>query len=93
MQRGNVPADENVDQGPDVSFHQEVPDTRRDDGKTESFDDDRTFELKMKNGLIVRLQAYNEETKKEWMNRLRQLVDYWVGSFVCNIPLIRQRRR
>ena len=61
VHRGNSPADESVDEGPDVNFHQEVSDTRREDGKTDSFDDDRTFELKMRNGLTVRLQAYNEE--------------------------------
>lgn len=61
VHRGNSRADETVNEGPDVDFHQEVSDTRREDGKTDSFDDDRTFELKMRNGLTVRLQAYNEE--------------------------------
>ncbi|KAL9128921.1 MAG: hypothetical protein Q9217_002511 [Psora testacea] len=77
VQRGNSVADVSVDEGPDVDFHEEVDDTTRDDGKTQSFDDNRTFELVMKNKLVVRLQAYNEETKKEWMQRLRQLVRYW----------------
>ena len=31
----------------------------------------------MRNGLTVRLQAYNEETKNEWLKRLGQLVEYW----------------
>ena len=76
-QRGNSVADENVDQGSDVDFHEEVDDTTRDDGKTTSFDDSRTFELVMTNKLIVRLQAYSEETKREWIRRLRKLVSYW----------------
>ncbi|KAA6414101.1 MAG: hypothetical protein FRX48_02463 [Lasallia pustulata] len=75
--RGSTPADQNVDEGPDVDFHQEVEDTRGDDGKTDEFDDKRTFELVMKNGLIIRLQAYNKQTKREWMVRLDQLVKYW----------------
>lgn len=77
IQRGNSPADANVDQGPDVDFHQEVEDTTRDDGTTGQFDDDRTFELVLKNKLVIRLQAYNTETKKEWMHCLRKLVRYW----------------
>ncbi len=75
--RGNSPADANVAEGPDVDFHQDVSDTRRDDGKTEQFDDKRTFELVLKNGLMVRLQAYDEVTKNEWMIRLNKLVRYW----------------
>ncbi|KAL9607672.1 MAG: hypothetical protein Q9167_007432 [Letrouitia subvulpina] len=77
VHRGSTPADARVDQGPDVGFHEEVPDSTRDDGKTNQFDDDRTFELVLDNHLIVRLQAFNEETKKEWMTRLLRLVDYW----------------
>ena len=76
-QRGNSPADANVDRGPDVNFHDEVRDTRTDDGKTSQFDDKRTFELVMKNKLIIRLQAYNEVSKREWIARLRKLVQYW----------------
>ncbi len=55
--RGATPADENVDQGSDVDFHQDVSDTNRDDGDTKDFDDDRTFELAMDNGLVIRLQV------------------------------------
>ena len=76
-QRGNSVADEHVDEGPDVDFHEEVDDTPRDDGTTQAFDDSRTFELVMKNKLVIRLQAYNEVTKKEWIQRLRKLVHYW----------------
>ena len=75
--RGNSPADANVDQGPDVNFHEEVDDSRTEDGKTDQFDDKRTFELVMKNKLIIRLQAYNEVTKKEWVTRLQKLMVYW----------------
>ena len=74
---GATPADDTVDQGPDVDFHQEVADTSRDDGRTQQWDEGRSFEMVLKNGLVVRLQAYNEETKKEWMSRLEDLVSYW----------------
>lgn len=76
-QRGNSVADDDVDQGPGLDFHEEVEDTAQDDGKTDQFDDRRTFELVMKNGLVIRLQAYNETTKKEWVHRLRKLIRYW----------------
>ena len=77
IRRGSSPADVNLDQGPDVDFHQPVRDTPRDDGKTDQFEDDRTLELVMRNGLIIRLQAYNEQTKKEWMTGIEKLVQYW----------------
>ena len=77
VHRGNSPADANVAEGPDVNFHQDVSDTRRDDGQTNQFDDRRTFELVLKNGLMVRLQAYDELTKIEWMTRLNKIAWYW----------------
>jgi len=55
--RGATPADANMDQGSDVDFDANVPDTLRDDGATTDFDDERTFELVMRNGLVVRLQV------------------------------------
>lgn len=55
--RGATPADENVDEGSDVDFNAAVPDTRRDDGVTRDFDDERTFELVMRNELVIRLQV------------------------------------
>ena len=92
-QRGNSPADVNVDQGPDVDFHEEVTDTTRDDGKTNQFDDSRTFELVMKNRLVIRLQAYNEVTKKEWMVRLRKLVSYWKHRIADDMDILKTTRR
>ncbi|KAL8711859.1 MAG: hypothetical protein Q9220_003803 [cf. Caloplaca sp. 1 TL-2023] len=93
VHRGTTPADANVDQGSDVDFHQAVSDTTRDDGKTEEFDDDRTFELVMANGLVVRLQAFNKETKKEWMHRLRKLVTYWKLRTADDITLLKSIRQ
>lgn len=39
--------------------------------------DERTFELVLENDLVIRFQAYNLETRKEWMRRLRDLIKYW----------------
>ena len=77
VHRGSTPADDNIDQGSDVDFHEAVSDSRRDDGKTSEFDDKRTFELVLDNGLIIRLQAFDKETKEEWMTRLQRLAKYW----------------
>ena len=90
---GSSPADANVDQGPDVNFHEEVADTRADDGKTDQFDDKRTLELVLKNNLIVRLQAYNETTKKEWITRLRKLVHYWKLRLTNDMDMLKAVRR
>ena len=91
-QRGNSVADENVGHGEDVDFHEEVEDTGRDDGKTDQFDDARTFELVMKNKLVIRLQAYNETTKKEWIHRLRKLVRYWKARLAADVDLYKTVR-
>ena len=39
--------------------------------------DDYSFELVLKNGLSVRLRAYDQTTKEEWMTRLNQIIRYW----------------
>ena len=59
IQRGATPADNNVDEGPDVDFHDQEEDdnTRHDDGTTTELDDERTFEIVLRNGLVVRLQV------------------------------------
>ena len=44
---------------------------------TKNADTDRTFELLLHNGLVVRLQAYDQVTKKEWMARLDRIAEYW----------------
>lgn len=93
MQRGASPADENVDQGPDVDFHRDVPDTSRDDGKTAHVDDHRTFEMVLRNSLVVRLQAYDEQTKNEWMGRLTKLVRYWKLRLAEDMKMFQQVRQ
>ncbi|KAL9041238.1 MAG: hypothetical protein Q9180_001414 [Flavoplaca navasiana] len=93
VHRGSTPADANVDQGPDVDFHATVEDSRRDDGKTDEFDDEKTFELVMNNGLVVRLQAFNKETKQEWMNRMRKLVEYWKLRTADDMTLLKSVRQ
>ena len=75
--KGAIAIDDNMDSGSDVDFHESARDHRGPDGRTKEVDEDRIFELLLKNGLVVRLQAYNEAAKLEWMKRLRELVKYW----------------
>ncbi|KAL8799288.1 MAG: hypothetical protein Q9223_007670 [Gallowayella weberi] len=93
VQRGSTPADANVDQGSDVDFHEAVDDSRQDDGKTGEFDDDRTFELVMDNDLVIRLQAFNKETKHEWTTRLQKLVEYWKLRTTEDMTLLKSVRQ
>ncbi|KAI1613089.1 Pleckstrin homology domain-containing protein [Exophiala viscosa] len=79
INRGSSPADDTLDAGSDsdVDFHQDVSDTRAEDGTTKQIDDERIFEIELDNGLVIRLQAYSKQTRDEWINRLRHLVKYW----------------
>ncbi|KAJ5220187.1 hypothetical protein N7468_009391 [Penicillium chermesinum] len=74
---GSSSADPNIGEGPSVDFHPEPRDTLQDDGATREFDDDRTFEMALDNGLVIRLQAYDAGTRDEWIKRLEALVNYW----------------
>lgn len=96
MQKGAVPADANLQDGDDVDFHVE-PSTirqneRTDDGSTTEVDEDRIFELLLKNGLVIRLQAYNKAARSEWMTRLRALVSYWTARSKADMDLYKTVR-
>jgi len=93
FQRGATPADDSVEDGPDVDFDADPRDHGGEDGRTTELDEDRTFELVMGNGLIVRLQAYNQAAKNEWMKRMRQLVAYWKARTVDDMNLFKSVRQ
>lgn len=57
VHRGAAAADENVEEGSDVDFDLDVDDTMEDDGVTKEMDDERTFELVLRNDLVIRLQV------------------------------------
>ena len=93
VHRGATPADDQVDEGSEVDFDVEVPDSNHDDGKTTEMDDERTFELVLNNGLIIRLQAFSKATKKEWMRRLRDLIKYWTHRTRADMDLFKLVRQ
>lgn len=77
MRWGSDSADDALDSGSDADFHEDIVDSSHHDGTTTKIDNDRTFELILENGLVVRLQAYDGRTRNEWISRLRKLVKYW----------------
>lgn len=95
IQWGASPADDTLGAGSssDVDFHQEVSDTRAEDGTTKQIDDDRVFELLMDNGLVIRLQAYSKETRDAWIHRLRKLVKYWKLRMAAEMDTYKAVRR
>ncbi|KAF2101688.1 hypothetical protein NA57DRAFT_35161 [Rhizodiscina lignyota] len=93
IKRGATPTDENIDEGSDVDYDEDVPDTMADDGATESLDDERTFELVLSNSLVIRLQAFDKTTKKEWKRRLRELVRYWKHRTVGEMDMLKSVRK
>ncbi|KAK5138590.1 hypothetical protein LTR08_000178 [Meristemomyces frigidus] len=97
MHRGAVPADENLEQGSDVDFNfddnEGEQDRREDDGAATEIDGERTFELVLVNGLIIRLQAYNKAAKHDWMRRLSQLVRYWKHRTKADMDLFKTVRQ
>lgn len=98
MQKGATPADANLEDGDgdDVDFHNAQNNLRggerTDDGTTTEVDEDRTFELVMKNGLVVRLQAYNKAARGEWMTRLGALVNYWTKRGKADMDIYKSVR-
>ncbi|ORY86269.1 Pleckstrin homology domain-domain-containing protein [Protomyces lactucae-debilis] len=68
--------DHDLDHGDGVDFDGEEDETM-DTGVTDEVDDARIFEIVLDSGLVVRLQAFNLETRNAWIRQLRQLVVYW----------------
>ncbi|MCJ1395818.1 hypothetical protein MMC18_008704 [Xylographa bjoerkii] len=62
-------------------------------GQAQQAEDARTFELVIKNELVVRLKAYNEATKTEWMTRLTRISTYWKLRTSSDMELYKMVRR
>ncbi|KAH8702712.1 Pleckstrin homology domain-containing protein [Phaeosphaeriaceae sp. PMI808] len=89
---GASAVDDDLEEGSDVDFDEDVDETTREDGATNEIDMDRTFELVMKNGLIIRLQAANKARRKEWIQHLRALAKYWKHRTASDIALYKSTR-
>ena len=65
---------------PEQGQEQEAEDSEDDDAQAADHpnnDEIRTFEIVLRNGLVIRLQAFNKETRKQWVKCLREIVEYW----------------
>ncbi|KAF1965800.1 meiotically up-regulated gene 56 protein [Bimuria novae-zelandiae CBS 107.79] len=91
-QMGASLVDEQIESGSEVDFDEEVDDTTRDDGAIKEVNIHRTFELVMRNGLIIRLQAADKERRKDWIKHLRALVKYWKHRTYADISLYKSTR-
>jgi hypothetical protein len=92
-QHGND-QDEAYISNPEADFDASVADTSRPDGatRTDTFDTARIFELVMKNGLVMQLQAYNIAAQKEWISRLQSLTRYWTLRKAADIATLKAVR-
>lgn len=89
---GASPVDDDLEDGSDVDFDEDIDESTREDGTSKEIDIDRTFELVMKNGLIIRLQAADKARRKEWIWHLRALVKYWKHRTASDIALYKATR-
>lgn len=81
---------------------EDAAETQDEDSQTDDENDDisagirhdiqRSFELHLLNGLIIRLQAYDKEARKEWVRRLRELSCYWKLRIAGDIDLCKEIR-
>ena len=89
--------DAGVGQGESVDFHAAELSTNDaeyafEQGVASEFDDERAFELVLENELVIRLQSFNRETRKEWMRRLRDLIKYWKLRLAEDINSLKEMR-
>jgi hypothetical protein len=86
---GGVPV---TQEGRDTA-RRDTQNTDQDDGAAGQFEFNFGFELVMNNGLAVSLQAHDQATRDEWINRLSDLVKYWKTRTledVCTMKRVRQ---
>jgi len=89
---GASSVDEDIENGPDVDFEEEIDESTQEDGASKGIDIDRSFELVMKNELVIRLQAADKARRKEWIQHLRALVKYWKHRTASDIALYKSTR-
>ncbi|KAK6343304.1 hypothetical protein TWF730_010896 [Orbilia blumenaviensis] len=78
--------------GGDADFHESVPDSSHPDGQVKSLDIERTFEIVLTSGLIIRLQSFDLETRNEWMHRLADLIIYWKKRRGTDVAILKETR-
>lgn len=89
---GTSPVDGNIESGSEVDFDEGGDGDTGEDGTTRELDIDRTFEIVMKNGLVIRLQAADKARRKAWITHLRALAKYWRHRTAADIALYKSTR-
>lgn len=56
------------------------------------YDFSKSFEILLENGLILRLQSYNIQTRDEWVSRLAALIKYWKARDREDLAIVRRTR-
>ncbi|KAL2364698.1 hypothetical protein RJZ56_002362 [Blastomyces dermatitidis] len=81
--------------GGDVDFHEEARDStaRGGPGNDHQSQANRSFELVMSGGLVVKFRAYNMQTRDEWVQRLSNLVRYWTARRREDVGIMKSIRR
>lgn len=91
-QLADLPADGESDSEDEEEAEDDLDDYDEEEDEAGGNDDDRSFEIVLKNGLIIRLQTYDKQTKREWKTRLRALVKYWQNRHATDIGLLKEVR-
>ncbi|PWW73126.1 hypothetical protein C7212DRAFT_347149 [Tuber magnatum] len=84
--------DSGSDHGGSADFGRPMLDSNCEDGAVGEFNDGKTFELVLDNGLTLRLQGYDQRTRDEWVTRLKDLVKYWRARDNEDLATIRRTR-
>ena len=82
-------------QGEEGDDHRHDPpgsDSESDD-QARAAEGDAIFEIVLRNRLVVRLQAYDKETRREWVKRLRSVAQYWRLRMAEDMGLYRTIRK
>ncbi|KAI1909226.1 hypothetical protein LOZ61_005093 [Ophidiomyces ophidiicola] len=75
----------------DIEYHGERP--RLASGARNETKDDRSFEIVLEGGLVVKFRAYNAQARHEWVQSLTQLSEYWKARTKEDITLLKRVRR
>lgn len=82
--------EQNANMG-DVEYHGERAQPAN--GAKPESKDDRSFEIVLDSGLVVRFRAYNVLTRQEWVGRLTKLSEYWKARTKEDMATLKYIRR
>ena len=93
VRKQGPPTGQTPRQEPQVNDDEDTEDAPGDGTGLDPDEIEQSFELVLKNGLVVRLQAYDKVTRDAWMVRLRQIIEYWkirIAEDIKTYKVIRQ---